>query len=234
MIMATSTNLEIRWTTSRGRDTYGYNVVTLYVDGEKAARCNGGGYDMEGTVIGTFIARAFADRLNALTPADMPEQSHWQRAENPRRVCREPGHKGRRYTRKEICPHCGTETDVDYNDGKRIDDGRYFYGLSFIDPNFDASKAVVDRAPVFGTEADAGKTVEQLESEGKSLGLERYQQFWKATEKHSTERNTVPHIDGACGKSCVEKIAAAIGLTFEYVPSRSKNQTLYILRDSRD
>jgi hypothetical protein len=55
--------LKFKWTVSRARDTYGYNVCTLYVDGKKVAQCNGGGYDMEGTVLGLWIARQFRDPL---------------------------------------------------------------------------------------------------------------------------------------------------------------------------
>ena len=56
-------NLKFRWTTSRGRDTYGYNICSLLVNGEKVAACNGGGYDMEGTSLGDWIARKFKDKL---------------------------------------------------------------------------------------------------------------------------------------------------------------------------
>jgi hypothetical protein len=62
--------LRFKWTVSRARETYGYNVCTLYVDGHKVARCNGGGYDMEGTVLGLWLAKRFADQLcaNVRTP----------------------------------------------------------------------------------------------------------------------------------------------------------------------
>ena len=56
-------NLEFRWTVSRGRDTYGYNICSLYVDGIKVSSCKGGGYDMEGTALGDFISDAYQDRL---------------------------------------------------------------------------------------------------------------------------------------------------------------------------
>jgi len=45
-----------KWTVSRGRNTYGYNICTLYIDGEKVAACNGGGYDMQGTCLGNWLA----------------------------------------------------------------------------------------------------------------------------------------------------------------------------------
>lgn len=44
--------LQFKWTISRGRDTYGYNICSLYVDGKKVSGCSGGGYDMMGTCLG--------------------------------------------------------------------------------------------------------------------------------------------------------------------------------------
>jgi hypothetical protein len=49
-------------TTSKGRDTYGYNICTIRVHGSRygtsqplaVGRCNGGGYDM----VGTSLAKA--------------------------------------------------------------------------------------------------------------------------------------------------------------------------------
>ena len=70
--------LEFSWGTSRGRDTYGYTICRLSVDGRTVARCNGGGYDMKGTCLADYVCKAFADRLRALTPAEMPEQSEYR------------------------------------------------------------------------------------------------------------------------------------------------------------
>lgn len=48
--------LTLKWTTSRGRDTYGYNILTLRNErGEVVGRCMGGGYDMVGTVFGMWL-----------------------------------------------------------------------------------------------------------------------------------------------------------------------------------
>lgn len=49
--------LKISWSTSRGRDTYGYNICKLEdtLTG-KRYRCMGGGYDMIGTVFGEWLA----------------------------------------------------------------------------------------------------------------------------------------------------------------------------------
>jgi hypothetical protein len=143
--------LHIKWTVSRARDSYGYNVCTLYVDGDKAARCNGGGYDMRGTVVGDWIARTFPDKLRQLT--------------------------------------------------------KEFYGLSFHDPNFDPGKAIPD--------PNDGRTVEQREKDGVTVGLERYQSFYRASSKLPTERHTVPLLDGAYGLESMLEIAQAIGLQFE-------------------
>ncbi len=240
-------SVEFRWTTSRGRDTYGYTICTLYVDGDRVARCNGGGYDMKGTCFGNFLASHYADRLRALKPTAMPEQSHWQRAENPRRVCRntacvlsmiEGGKELEHYAADvETCPHCGAETDIDHRDGQRVDDGRYFYGLRFVDPNYDAGKAVIgedcnDRT--LSKESAEGLTVEQAEEKGISFGLERLQAAYRRTSPHATETHTEPSIDGACGMSSVEAIARAIGIGLQWVPGRrNRRDDLYILRDNQ-
>jgi hypothetical protein len=243
--------LEFRWTVSRGRDTYGYNICSLYVNGDRASRCNGGGYDMKGTALGDYIAKAYADRLMKLKPEDMPAQGHWQPDYNTF-VCRacmnERINRGLEYITLKLpgddrtppetwpkCPNCSAEMDRDHYAGERIEDGRYFYGLTYHDPKFDPGKAVLDHPPVFGTEADKGKTVAELEAESKSLGLERYQEFYHASSKHPTARHVVPLIDGACGFSSVEKIMSAIGLSLQWVQQRrnAKND-LYILHDKQD
>jgi hypothetical protein len=61
------TYLAVRWTTSRGRDTYGYNICTVtdQVTG-KRYRCNGGGYDMLGTSIGEWLADNYQAELLAI------------------------------------------------------------------------------------------------------------------------------------------------------------------------
>lgn len=57
-------HLAISWSTSRGRDTYGYNICRLD-DRQtgKRYRCNGGGYDMLGTVFGDWLADYYQDAL---------------------------------------------------------------------------------------------------------------------------------------------------------------------------
>ena len=62
----TNKTLEFRWTVSRGRDTYGYNICSLWIDGVKVASCNGGGYDMQGTVLGEWLHRYFPYKLKTL------------------------------------------------------------------------------------------------------------------------------------------------------------------------
>lgn len=55
--------LHVSFGTSRGRETYGYAVVTLRECGTIKARCNGGGYDMLGTVFGDWLQAEYQDRL---------------------------------------------------------------------------------------------------------------------------------------------------------------------------
>lgn len=59
-----TTYLSIKWTVSRGRETYGYNIVTLTASTTgKRYSCNGGGYDMKGTVFGQWLEDVHQDAL---------------------------------------------------------------------------------------------------------------------------------------------------------------------------
>ena len=173
--------LEFKRTVSRGRDTYGYNICSLYVDGHKVSSCNGGGYDMQGTALGDWIARIFKDDLLKL------------------------------------------EIPMSRRNGQDVQE---YYGLSFHDPNYNPGSYVPEPDGILTHEEDRGKTVDQLEKEGKSLGLDRYQAFYRASSSVPTERHTVPLIDGACGMSSVEKIINAIGFELAYLKGRT-NITLY-------
>lgn len=55
--------LHFKWTISRGHDTYGYNICSLLVDGEKVGKTCGGGYDMQGTVFGEWLEAAYQKEL---------------------------------------------------------------------------------------------------------------------------------------------------------------------------
>lgn len=241
--------LEFKWSTSRGRTSYGYPLCTLFVDGRKVAAYNGGGYDMKGSCLGDYIASAYADRLLRLKPEQMEEHSHWERAKNPRRLCDDiaclVANAGKDDDESYplppdamTCPRCGSATRPDYRDGETVNDGRYFYGLTFHDPKFDPGKAVIGEGcddRTFERRA-IGETVEQAEAAGKSLGLERYQAVYAASSKVPTERHTIPSIDGACGFEAVERIAKAIGLTLAYVPAakgkrRRGRADVYLLND---
>lgn len=58
--------LIFKWTVSRARDTYGYNVCSLWVDGKKVSSCNGGGYDMNGTCLADWMDTEHPDKLTRL------------------------------------------------------------------------------------------------------------------------------------------------------------------------
>ncbi len=64
--MEKTTVLKFKYGTSKGRDTYGYTIVTLYANGERVARTCGGGYDMRGTCLGSFIKKNYLERLKTL------------------------------------------------------------------------------------------------------------------------------------------------------------------------
>ena len=55
--------LKFKWTTSKGRFTYGWNICSLYIDGKKVGSVNGGNYDMKGSVFGTWVQSQFKDDL---------------------------------------------------------------------------------------------------------------------------------------------------------------------------
>lgn len=55
------------WSTSRGYETYGWNICRLDSSrtGNRYRTC-GGGYDMKGNVLGQYIAETFQEELQAL------------------------------------------------------------------------------------------------------------------------------------------------------------------------
>lgn len=62
-----TTYLRLGFGTSRGRDTYGYNIVRLTDETTgKTFRCMGGGYDMVGTVLADWAVATHQDRLRKL------------------------------------------------------------------------------------------------------------------------------------------------------------------------
>ena len=106
-----------------------------------------------------------------------------------------------------------------------------FYGLSFHDPLFDPSKAEIPKKDgMFGKETGETETVGEAEARGVSLGLDRYQQFYKASSPIPTERHRIPQIDGACGLREVEKILQALGYRLQYV-HQSRSESIYTLHD---
>lgn len=58
--------IRITWRTSRGIDTYGYTVCSLFYEGERIATTKGGGYDLKGTVFGDFILDTYPEQLKRL------------------------------------------------------------------------------------------------------------------------------------------------------------------------
>lgn len=62
-----TTVLRLGYGTSRGRDTYGYNIVSLTDETAGTRfRCMGGGYDMHGTVLADWAVATHQDRLRKL------------------------------------------------------------------------------------------------------------------------------------------------------------------------
>lgn len=59
-----SNYLALSWSTSRGQDTFGYNICRLDDRAtDKRYKCMGGGYDMVGTVVAEYLQEAFQVQL---------------------------------------------------------------------------------------------------------------------------------------------------------------------------
>lgn len=81
--------ITITYGTSRGRDTWGYTIVTLHQQTARGAcmepcpprrySCNGGGYDMRGTVLGQFITDYFRKGLKKLSSEEFYGLYFWAR-----------------------------------------------------------------------------------------------------------------------------------------------------------
>jgi len=57
-------HLALSWSTSRGAETYGYNICRLDDRAtDKRYKCLGGGYDMVGTVFGDWLQDQYQARL---------------------------------------------------------------------------------------------------------------------------------------------------------------------------
>lgn len=194
---------------------------------------------MRGTVVGDWMTAVLGKALLRLGEWEMPEHTEWEGERA--RVC--TGECWETYQRVALtrvqeqadgvagvgmpamaklaedcfeCPVCKGGTRQSW-DGKRVNKGRYFYGLAFHDPNYKAGRAIVGKDcsdRTFGGGA-VGQTVEEAEAAGKLFGLERYQAFYSASSKFPTRRHRVPSFDGACGFGEVVKVLAALGLALK-------------------
>lgn len=63
--MSTLKTLSVKWSISKGRETYGYNICKL-IDSSpegKVFKCLGGGYDMLGTVLADWVEDQYQSEL---------------------------------------------------------------------------------------------------------------------------------------------------------------------------
>ena len=91
--------LEFKWSVSRARDTYGYNICSLWIhteDGrEKVASTCGGVYDMRGRCFGNWIAeyKPFKPGLVRLKPRDFYGLKFYDEKARKSRKQYNPGNK---------------------------------------------------------------------------------------------------------------------------------------------
>jgi hypothetical protein len=65
-------HLKLSWTTSRGADTYGWNICRLDDNRTgKRYKTMGGGYDMIGKVLGDWLQDNYQEQLKRLIPASI-------------------------------------------------------------------------------------------------------------------------------------------------------------------
>ena len=64
---STATALSLKWSTSRGQDTYGWNILTITDQRTgKKYRTKGGGYDMTGYAFGLWLEDRHQDELTGI------------------------------------------------------------------------------------------------------------------------------------------------------------------------
>jgi hypothetical protein len=99
-------NLQFKYSTSKAKSSYGYNVITLYVNGEKVARHCGGGYDMFSSVIGDWMTKQFNEELKKL-----PSKEHYGVFHYDKEINKRVPHSGAN-TETFVDGACGTSTDI--------------------------------------------------------------------------------------------------------------------------
>ena len=70
--------LHFKWTTSRGKDTYGYNICSLLDwNNNRVSKTTGGGYDMKGTALGYMMNEYLQDELRKINSKDYYGLRHY-------------------------------------------------------------------------------------------------------------------------------------------------------------
>lgn len=99
--------LEFRYTISRGRDTYGQNICSLWLNSRvKAASCTGGNFDMRGTCLGQFIREYFPEHLKKARAPELYGLTFW---DDDARKCHKVYHPGDRILVDGGCGFCAME-----------------------------------------------------------------------------------------------------------------------------
>jgi len=97
--------LSLNWTTSKAKDTYGYNRLALKDSRENTLSVTcGGGYDMQGTLLGNFINDNFSELLKRINSGDFYGLTHYNSKRHKHQK------KSSKNTRTYVDGGCGIES----------------------------------------------------------------------------------------------------------------------------
>jgi len=100
--------LYFKWTTSKAKDSYGYNVCTLKdTRDNKISKTIGGGYDMKGTALGYMINEYLQDEIQKINTKKYYGLTHYNSKTKKRQD------RASKHTKSYVDGGCGFNTMVD-------------------------------------------------------------------------------------------------------------------------
>lgn len=129
----TTIGLHFRWTVSRGLETDGWNISTVYANGDKVGRCNGGGYDMQGTCLAQWFTKEAGELVKKL-PSNYGSGDH----KDGFYGLRHWNTKTNKSQHRNTGPHCETTLDggCGFDSVRRVME-RLKYKLQYVRSGYD-------------------------------------------------------------------------------------------------